>query len=136
MLGLERGRGIYNVGSDEVPTIAEAYQYVVEQAGTASRVAALPKAPTLAAMRLASSLHLSPLGPYHYRMIAEDFVFDTAKIKAELSWKPTLTNGEMLWRAYDYYRRSAAEIAGRTDVSAHRKAAEMGPAIRLLKWLS
>jgi nucleoside-diphosphate-sugar epimerase len=134
--GLKYGRGVYNVGSDDVPTIAEAYEYVVRRAGTASSVAALPKVPTLAAMRLASALGLSPLGPYHYRMIAEDFVFDTAKIKAELSWKPTLTNGEMLWRAYRYYHEHRAEIAGRADVSAHRQPADMGPAIRLLKWLS
>jgi nucleoside-diphosphate-sugar epimerase len=136
MLGLKDGRGVYNVGSDDVPTIAEAYEFVVKKAGTKSRVAALPKAPTLAAMRLASVLKLSPLGPYHYRMIAEDFVFDTAKIKAELSWKPTMTNGEMLWRAYNHYHEQKDEIAARTDVSAHRQAADMGPAIRLLKWLS
>lgn len=136
VLGLRDGRGIYNVGSDDVPTLAEAYEHVIMLAGTKSRVAALPKAPTLAAMRLASALKLSPLGPYHYRMIAEDFVFDTAKIKAELSWKPTLTNGEMLWRAYRYYHDTHDEIAGRTNVSAHRQAADMGPAIRLLKWLS
>jgi UDP-glucose 4-epimerase len=136
VLGLKDGRGIYNVGSDEVPTIREAYEYVVAQAGTSSRVAALPKAPTLAAMRLAGALKLSPLGPYHYRMIAEDFVFDTAKIKAELSWKPTLTNGEMLWRAYRHFHENLDEINGRTDVSTHRQAADMGPAIRLLKRLS
>ena len=136
ILGLESGRGIYNVGSDDVPTIAEAYEYVVQRAGTASRVARLPKAPTLAAMRLASALKLSPLGPYHYRMIAEDFEFDTSKIKSELLWKPTLNNGEMLWRAYRSYHENRDEIAGRTNVSTHRQAADMGPAIRLLKRLS
>ncbi len=43
-------------------------------------MAELPKAATLAAMQLAHRLGVSPLGPYHYRMIAEDFVFDTSRI--------------------------------------------------------
>ena len=136
LLGLSAGRGVYNVGSDQVPTLREVYQQVIAAAGTSARVAALPKAPTLAAMRLASALRLSPLGPYHYRMIAEDFVFDTSKIKAELGWKPTLTNGQMLHRAYQHYVDHLNEINSRTDASAHRRPTDMGPAIRFLKWLS
>jgi dTDP-D-glucose 4,6-dehydratase len=68
-------------------------------------------------------------------MIAEDFVFDTSKIKERLGWRPTLTNAEMLIEAYDYYAQRRAEIESRQDVSAHRRAAPMG-VIRLVKWLS
>jgi len=56
-------------------------------------------------------------------MIAESFIFDTRRIKERLAWKPTLTNEEMLLKSYQYYAEHRAEIAGRTDVSAHRKAA-------------
>ena len=49
---------------------------MIDHAGTGARVASLPRRTTIAAMRLASALKLSPLGPYHWRMIAEDFVFD------------------------------------------------------------
>ncbi|WP_020520181.1 NAD-dependent epimerase/dehydratase family protein [Catelliglobosispora koreensis] len=128
--------GIFNVGSDDVPTLGDAYRYVIAAAGSRSKVKSLPKGPAITMMKLASALKVSPLGPYHYRMIAEDFVFDTTKIKAELSWKPSLTNGEMLWRAYMHYVSNLDEIRSRTDVSAHRQATHMGPAIRLLKWLS
>ncbi|MBX9698779.1 MAG: NAD(P)-dependent oxidoreductase [Acetobacteraceae bacterium] len=132
----ECGRSLtLNIGSDSVPTLRQTFQHVIDKAGTGARIVSLPKAPTLAAMRLAHHLRISPLGPYHYRMIAEDFVFDTARIKAELGWRPTLTNAEMLWRAYEYYQRNRSEIAARTDVSAHRQAARMG-VIRLLKWVS
>ena len=91
--------------------------------------------PTLALMRLAYRARLSPLGPYQYRMIAESFAFDTAKIKRTLGWRPTLTNGEMLFEAFDYYRDHVDEIAARGAVSAHRRRARMG-VIRLLKQLS
>ncbi len=68
-------------------------------------------------------------------MIAESFVFDTDRIKQRLGWSPTLTNEEMLLKSYDFYSKNRAEIAARTNVSAHRKPASMG-VIRLLKWLS
>ncbi|MGI9120733.1 MAG: NAD-dependent epimerase/dehydratase family protein [Acidimicrobiales bacterium] len=129
------GSATYNVGSDNVKTLREVYEHVITRAGTAARVASLPKALTVAAMRAASALHVSPLGPYHWRMIAEDFMFDTSKIKADLGWSPTLTNEEMLAEAYKGYERDYEEIHRRSDVSAHRQPAKMG-AIRLLKWLS
>lgn len=127
--------GVFNVGSDGVDTLRGVYQTVIDRAGTGARVASLPKWPTLPGMRIAYRLGLSPLGPYQYRMIAESFVFDTTKIKAALGWRPTLTNAEMLYEAFDYYRHHRGEIERRTGVSAHKQAASMG-VIRLLKWIS
>jgi nucleoside-diphosphate-sugar epimerase len=127
--------GIFNVGSDDVGTLRETYEAVIDRAGTRARVASLPPWPTLPLMRAVYALGLSPLGPYQYRMIAESFVFDTTKIKRTLGWAPTKTNGEMLFEAFDYYRRHKAEIEARTSVSAHKQAAPMG-VIRLLKWMS
>lgn len=124
-----------HIGSDNVKTMAETYQYVIDRAGTGAKVAALPKGATLFAMKVAHQLRLSPLGPYHYKMIAENFMFDTSRIKNQLGWLPTLTNEEMLWRAYEYYRENRREIETRTGVSAHKQAAKMG-VIRMLKWLS
>jgi nucleoside-diphosphate-sugar epimerase len=126
---------LFNIGSDNVATMREVYENVIRNVGTKSRVASLPKAPTLAAMRAAHVLKISPLGPYHYKMIAEDFLFDTTRIKRDLGWQPTLTNQGMMTRAYEYYARNKQEIAARTNVSAHSKSADMG-VIRLLKWLS
>jgi UDP-glucose 4-epimerase len=126
---------LFHIGSDGVKPMREIYQHVIERAGTGAKVAALPKGATLLAMRIAHHLRISPLGPYHYKMIAENFLFDTAKIKSQLGWRPTLTNEEMLYRAYLYYRQNRREIETRKDASAHRQAANMG-VIRVLKWLS
>jgi UDP-glucose 4-epimerase len=125
----------FNIGSDDVKSLAEVYEYVIRNAGSKSSVAALPRTPAIAAMKLAYHLKLSPLGPYHYKMIAEDFLFDTSRIKSRLEWRPTLTNEQMLGRAYQYYSENRGEIENRRNVSAHRKAAKMG-VIRLLKWVS
>jgi nucleoside-diphosphate-sugar epimerase len=126
---------VYHIGSDNVTSIADTYRYVISRAGTGAKVSALPKGPALFGMKLAYHLKISPLGPYHYKMIAENFLFDTTKIKGELGWRPTLTNDEMLWRAYQFYHANRSRIERVKDVSAHRQAADMG-VIRLLKWLS
>lgn len=126
---------VFNIGSDNVPTFAEAYNGVIRKAGTKARVANLPRSITIPAMKLAYALKLSPLGPYQYKMIAESFVFDTSRIKQELGWQPSLTNEQMLYKAYRYYHDNLYDIKHRTDVSAHKQAAKMG-VIRLLKWIS
>jgi UDP-glucose 4-epimerase len=126
---------LFHIGSDEVPTMRAMYESVIRAAGSKSRVASLPRRTTVALMQLAHWLGVSPLGPYHYRMIAESFVFDTQRIRRELGWVPTLTNEEMMLRAFSYYSENRRAIHARTDVSAHSKAAPMG-IIRLLKWMS
>ena len=133
---------LFHIGSDHVKTMREVYESVIAAAGkkpgskaAKARVRRLPKGPAIAAMRAAYALKLSPLGPYHYKMIAESFLFDTTRIKQRVGWLPTLTNEAMLLRAYEYYSAHRAEIESRTAVSAHRKPAAMG-VIRLLKWIS
>jgi len=126
---------VFNIGSDDVQPFAAVYEYVIKNSGSKSRLGSLPRTPTIAAMKLAYHLKISPLGPYHYKMIAEDFMFDTSKIKRLLGWRPTLTNEQMLWRAYQYYSENRKDIESRKDVSAHRKGAKMG-VIRILKWVS
>ncbi|MDO8559644.1 MAG: NAD(P)-dependent oxidoreductase [bacterium] len=125
----------FHIGADGVKSLREVYQSVISRAGTKARITSLPRVPTLFLMRLAYTLGVSPLGPYQYRMIAEDFSFNTEKIKRELQWQPTCSNEEMLWRAYKYYHDHREQIRSRQDVSAHRQAAKMG-IIRLLKWFS
>ena len=129
------GTEVFGIGSDNPSSLKAVYEYVIHSTGSRSRVASLPKRTTLAAMKIAYKLHVSPLGPYHYKMICEDFAFDTRRIKSKLKWRPTLTNEEMLLRAYDYYHRHREEINARNSASAHRKPSKMG-VIRVLKWVS
>lgn len=126
---------VFNIGSDNVPTFEEAYNYVIKKTKAKARVANFPRSIAIPLMKTAYALKLSPLGPYQYKMIAESFVFDTSKIKAKLNWQPTVTNQEMLYKAYKYYHDNLNDIKSRKDVSAHKQAAKMG-VIRVLKWIS
>lgn len=124
---------IFNIGSDNVKSFNEVYEYVIKNAGSKSKLLHFPKAPMVFLMKLCYLLKLSPLGPYQYKMISASFVFDTTKIKKLLGFKPTLTNEEMLFKSYMYYKKNREEIQSRTNVSAHKKGAKPG-IIRLLKW--
>lgn len=123
---------IYNIGSDNVKTFNDVYQYVIDKSGSKSRLWHLPKGFMTFGMKVCHVLHISPLGPYQYKMISASFIFDTEKIKKELDWAPTLTNEEMLLRSYEYYKLNRKEIEQRKDVSAHKRGAKAG-IIRVLK---
>jgi UDP-glucose 4-epimerase len=129
------GSDTFNVGSDDVKPFRDVYRYVIDKANTGARVATLPRGLTLFAMKVAYALGLSPLGPYQYKMIAESFMFDTSKIKSKLGWKPTTTNEEMLYRAYEFYHENRRALEDQKNVSAHKQPAKMG-VIKLLKWMS
>ncbi|MBO4513056.1 MAG: NAD(P)-dependent oxidoreductase [Victivallales bacterium] len=126
---------VFNIGSDNVKSFNEVYEYVIRQSHSQSRLVHLPRRPSIWAMKICFALGISPLGPYQYKMIASSFVFDTSKIKRELHWHPTKNNEEMLLTAYEYYHANKEEIASRKEVSAHSSIADMG-IIRLLKWFS
>jgi hypothetical protein len=104
-------------------------------AGKTPRLICIPEAPTVLALKVLNALGLSPLGPYHYRMLAANFVFDTAKIKRELNWKPTRTNTEILCDAFQYYVDHLDEINSSRGLSAHKTKAKAG-ILNLLRLIS
>lgn len=126
---------VFNVGSDDVKSFKEIYEYVIGKAGTGSRVVSFPKGFAVSLMKFAYMLKISPLGPYQYKMLGENFIFDTSKIKKKLNWKPTMRNEDMLYKAYQYYHENLDDIKSRHDVSAHKQPVNMG-IIKLLKWIS
>lgn len=127
------GSHVYNVGSDHVKPLREIYQAVIDEAGSRSRLVSLPAKPAVGLLALLHRLGVSPLGPYHARLIAGTFVFDTTRIKRDLGWAPTRTNDEMLREAYRYF--ASRDTARSTTLSAHRQRAKMG-ILRFVKWLS
>ncbi len=135
LLAAGSATGVFHAGSESVPTIREMYGEIIRRAGTRARVASLPRVPAIAGMRALSMLGLSPLGPYHYRMIASSFEFDTTRLREATGWRPTLGNTDILWQAYRYYVDHRESAAGDPQASAHRKPAAMG-ALRIVRWLS
>jgi UDP-glucose 4-epimerase len=128
-------RGIYHVGSDNVPTMKECYRDLMIHAGKKPRLMCIPEGPTVLALKVLNTLGLSPLGPYHYRMLAANFVFDTTKIKRDMQWQPTRTNTEILFDALKYYVDNFDEINNSKGLSAHKTRAKAG-VLNLLRMIS
>lgn len=124
---------IFNIGADNVKTFNEVYKYVIDKSNSNSKLIYFPKIFMTIAMKICYLLKISPLGPYQYKMISSNFIFDTSKIKKELNFKSTLSNEEMLFKAYNFYKNNKDEINSRKDVSVHNKKSKMG-IIRILKW--
>lgn len=114
------GSHTFNIGSDNVPTISGMYEAVIAHAGTSARVGHLPAFPAIPALKLLNRLHLSPIGPYQFRMLTADFYYDCSHLKTTLSWAPTLDNGEMLCRAFDYYRENKDSLDSTKSANSGR----------------
>ena len=127
--------GIYHVGSDNVPTMYELYRDLMLYAGKKVHLWCLPEGPTVLILKILNALSLSPLGPYHYRMLAANFVFDTTKIKNDMGWTPTRTNTELLCDAYKFYVDHLQEITNGSGLSAHKSKAKAG-ILNLLRIMS
>jgi len=126
--------GVYNVGSMNVPRMADSFQYVIDQTKSQARLVRIPLGITIFLLRIMHTLRISPLGPYQYRMIASSFEFDTSKIQSATDWRPTKTNNEMLLEAFQYYQVNKVSTQD-SNASAHNRVAR-GGLIDLLRRLS
>ena len=124
--------GTFNVGSRNVPTVAEMYQALIDRAGSQSRLLHVPQGPTVLALKILHALRLSPLGPYQYNMLGASFEFDIDDTCQRLAWEPTRTNTEMLSEAFDFYQ--SGSVGEGEDVSAHSRVAA-GGVLSLLRHL-
>jgi UDP-glucose 4-epimerase len=127
--------GILHIGNPGVRTLRELWQAVIDAAGTGSVIRALPPKPARLALRLASMLGLSSLTPYESRMIADDFFFDTSKIRERLGWRPSLTCEQTLVQIYRDSTSRREQTRPRGQIFDGYGPAPVG-VIRLLKWVS
>jgi UDP-glucose 4-epimerase len=97
---------IYNIGSENVESFKSVFIKLIKSAGSRSKIRSFPSFLAIPFLKLLYKLKLSPLGPYQFRMLTQDFIFDLEYIKNDLKWKPTLSNAEMLNLAFLSYRNS------------------------------
>jgi len=121
--------GIYNVGTDRFGTVREALEHLIEYAGSKSKVRSLPVGPTIAALRVADWLGMSPLAPWHYLTYHKPFYFEVSKLLA-MGWRPRYSNDEMFRESYDWFCANYDRLAAAKAGSPHRRPVREG-----LLWL-
>jgi nucleoside-diphosphate-sugar epimerase len=114
-----KGFAEYNIGAAEFGTMRELLQAVIHHAGTKSRIKSVPMWPTTVAANLASTLGLSPLGPYHSLIYGQSMYFDISKARKELGYSPKYSNSQMIIDSYDWYQANKSFLS-KNGASLHK----------------
>lgn len=109
----------FNVGARHFGTMEENVQGVLDKAGFHRRVAHLPAAPTVLALRILGALGLSPLYPWIYDTADHDSEVSIARLEQRLGYTPSHSNQDALRANYDWYLAHREEFRGRQGVT-HR----------------
>lgn len=129
-----KGPDDFNFGTDRFGTMREALEHLCRRAATGSQVRSLPMEPIIAAMHLASSLGISPLGSYHALMYGRSLYFDISKARDRLGWSPHYSNIEMFAESYDWYVANRSAVLARTGASSQHRSAVRQGILKLLHW--
>ena len=131
------GFDIYNIGANEVLTLREIYQKVINFAKSTSKIVSIPMVPALLILSILDKLNISPLGVYQYNMMGRSIYADTEKIRTKLGWKPKRTNADTFIDNYKWYRKNKGNFKeiGSGEFSSNRSLPKMG-ALNLLKMIS
>lgn len=131
------GFDIYVIGADEVLTLRELYQKVIDFAGSSSKIQSLPFGLAMRILTFMDKINFSPLGVYQIAMMGRSIYADTSKIKKKLGWQPTKTNADTFIENYKWYiqnRGKFSTIGGEHD-SPNRSIPKLG-IIRIIKFFS
>lgn len=130
------GFNIFNIGADEILSLRNLYQGVINYAKSKSKIVSLPKAPALFLLSILDKLNISPLGIYQYTMIGRSLYLDTKKIKEKLNWKPKKTNLDTFIENYKWYKENKGKFVEiGSGISANRSVPKMG-FLKLIKIFS
>jgi nucleoside-diphosphate-sugar epimerase len=101
-----------NIGAREFGSVRADLQALIDHAGSASRITAVPARPAELVLSGLERARLSPLAEWHYRTASRDSFVDVSKAERLLGWTPRLSNAETLIRTYDWYAANRERIGG------------------------
>lgn len=105
-----KARGeIFNLGSDNVPTLEETALALYKYAGKKAKTISIPAGILRFLVKLLDKLHASPIAPQHLEIALKDYMFSNQKVKDFLGWKPTKTDIESAYDTYDWYIRKVGD---------------------------
>ena len=126
------GPQTYNCGATEFGTMREVLENLCRHAGTGSRVKSLPMWMVIPAMKVSSSLGISPLADYHSLMYGRSMYFDVRKACTELGWNPRYSNDAMFRQSYQWYLQHRTSVLQSSRSSSHHRSAVKEGALAIL----
>jgi dTDP-glucose 4,6-dehydratase len=87
--------GIYNIGSDNPPTLNKLLPNSLASLNKKNKICKLPNKPTEALLRILDFIGISPLAPEQFEIAGLNCLLDTSKIKS-IGWTPRYSDEQML----------------------------------------
>lgn len=88
--------GIYNLGSDQPPTLNELFPKVLKNLTKSNKIVKLPRRITEHLLLFLDYLNLSPLAPEQFLIAGQNCVLNTEKFKVATGWKPKDSDEEII----------------------------------------
>ncbi len=109
ILAAERGcpSDIFNLGSDNPPTVKTLLETFIANAGSRSKLFAINDTLLVGTLDFLNWFTLSPMDPEQYRIAAADMVLSTEKARKVLGWVPEHSDQDMLEAAFQTYTPKA-----------------------------
>jgi nucleoside-diphosphate-sugar epimerase len=95
--------GVFNIGAKAFGSMREDFQSVLDHAGHARKIRALPAGPIILALKVLEKLKLSPVYEWVYETAAVDSYVSIEKAERVLGFSPRYSNKDALIRNYDWY---------------------------------
>lgn len=95
---------IFNIGTEDICSLNEYYQAIIDRAGTGSKIKHVNATFTKMLFSILAIFKKAPITPPQLKMILSDYVFDISKAKKMLGWKPKKGNIESAIESYDYFK--------------------------------
>lgn len=118
LLALEKKEAagqIYNIGSDDPPTVSDFIRQIRELTHNPFPLLRISAKHIQTVLSVLGKFRLSPVPEDHYRLIDATFVMDCTKAKTELGWRPTQSNFDMFREAYDSLIKEKTHSRGRSE---------------------
>ena len=98
-----RSGEVFNLGSENVPTVKEEFRELIKYANSKSLIISIPASFARFIFKSMYLMNLSPLTPEHYYMLDKNSIVDINKAKNFLKWQPKKDNNLTLKETYDWY---------------------------------
>ncbi len=95
--------GIYNLGSENSPTVYELMSDFIKTIGACSRVVRTPAFAVKNTLRLLALLKISPMDPEQFEIADLEVSLDISAAARDLGWVPKKTDTDLLVAAYQSY---------------------------------
>lgn len=96
-----------NLGSADPPRVYDLLSQLIDRANSRSALIRTPGSFLKAVLRLLHALTISPMDPEQFMIADHDIVLDINRAREVLGWTPKDSDGDMLFAAYDTYRRAS-----------------------------